>query len=196
MSRSTISTMELFAMFPDEATARIYLESRLWAEGVNCPNCKNGGRITARKNFYHRCNACQLDFTIRTGTIFERSHIPLQKWVYAMYLMVTARKGISSLQLAKEIGVTQKSAWFMLQRLREACGKDNDKLKGIVECDETFIGGLEANKHEKDKLKMGRGAVGKTPVLGMREHGGRTIAMPLTGTTMEEIQGQIHANTA
>ena len=68
-----------------------------------------------------------LDFTIRTGTIFERSHIPLHKWLYAMYLLVTARKGISSLQLAKEIGVTQKSAWFMLQRLREACGSGKDK---------------------------------------------------------------------
>ena len=118
MSRSTISTFQLFAAFPDEETARAYLESRLWAEGVKCPECKGKERITARKNGYYRCNPCKLDFTIRTGTIFERSHVPLHKWIYAMYLVVTARKGISSLQLAKEIGVTQKSAWFMLQRLR------------------------------------------------------------------------------
>lgn len=132
MSRSTISTFQLFAAFPDEDTARTYLEGRLWANGVTCPECKGKERITARKNGYYRCNPCKLDFTIRTGTIFERSHVPLHKWVYAMYLVVTARKGISSMQLAKEIGITQKSAWFVLHRLREACGKDLDKLRGSV----------------------------------------------------------------
>ena len=121
MSRSTISTFQLFKLFPDQETARLYLESRLWPEGARCPQCGSGERITERKGGFRRCNACKLDFTVRTGTIFERSHIPLHKWVYAMYLLVTARKGISSMQLAKEIGVTQKSAWFMLQRLREAC---------------------------------------------------------------------------
>jgi transposase-like protein len=194
MSRSTISTFQLFKMFPDAETARIYLENRLWPDGVICPGCKSKERITTRKDGFYRCNACKFDFTIRTGTIFERSHVPLHKWVYAMYLLVTARKGISSLQLAKEIGVTQKSAWFMLQRLREACGTDIDKLKGSVEIDETFVGGLEGNKHEKDKLKMGRGPIGKTPVLGMRERGGRTIAMPIEGTSIDEIQNAIHAN--
>lgn len=123
MSKSTISTFQLFEMFPDENTAREYLESRLWPKGATCPTCASGERITPRKQGFYRCNQCQLDFTVRTGTIFERSHIPLHKWLYAMYLMVTARKGISSMQLAKEIGVTQKSAWFMLQRLRPVDGK-------------------------------------------------------------------------
>jgi transposase-like protein len=194
MSRSTISTFQLFAAFPDEGSARQYLEGRLWADGVKCPECKGKERITIRKDGYYRCNACKLDFTIRTGTIFERSHVPLHKWVYAMYLVVTARKGISSLQLAKEIGVTQKSAWFMLQRLREACSQNPDKLRGVVEVDETFVGGLGINKHEKDKLKIGRGAVGKSAVLGMRERGGRTRAMPIESTGMDTIQNSIHAN--
>ena len=117
MSKSTISTFELFEMFPDQETARVYLESRLWPNGPRCPVCGFGDRVTARKDGFYRCNQCQEDFTVRTGTIFERSHVPLHKWVYAMYLLVTARKGISSMQLAKEIGVTQKSAWFVLQRL-------------------------------------------------------------------------------
>jgi len=129
--------MSLFEIFPDQETARAYLEGRLWPNGPICPECKSGARITVRRGGFYRCNACQLDFTVRTGTIFERSHIPLHKWVYAMYLLVTARKGISSMRLAKEIGVTQKSAWFMLRRLREACGGDDGigKLKGTVEID-------------------------------------------------------------
>lgn len=106
-------------MFPDQESARMYLEARLWLEGVKCPVCKAGDRITTRKDGYYRCNACEEDFTVRTGTIFERSHVPLHKWIYAMYLLVTSRKGISSMQLAKESGITQKSAWFVLQRLRE-----------------------------------------------------------------------------
>lgn len=139
MSRSTISTFKLFELFPDEESARKYLEGRLWPNGVTCPECGSGERITTRKDGYYRCNACKFDFTVRTGTIFERSHVPLHKWLYAMYLLVTARKGISSMQLAKEIGITQKSAWFVLHRLREAVGKDVDKLRGQVEIDETFI---------------------------------------------------------
>ena len=145
MSRSTISTFKLFELFPDSEAARTYLEDRLWPNGAICPGCRATERITTRKGGYYRCNACQLDFTICTGTIFGRSHIPLHKWVYAMYLLVTARKGISSLQLAKEIGVSQKSAWFMLQRLREACSSPDNigKLKGIIEIDEAFFGGKE-----------------------------------------------------
>lgn len=197
MSRSTISTFQLFEMLPDQETARLYLEGRLWPNGPVCPQCGNVDRITTRKGGYYRCNTCgDFDFTIRTGTIFERSKIPLHKWVYAMYLLVTARKGISSMQLAKEIGVTQKTAWFMLGRLREACSAPDsqDKLKGVVEIDECFIGGKEANKHESKKKRLGRGPVGKTAVLGMRERGGRTKAKIVTERTIQAVHGEIHAN--
>jgi transposase-like protein len=140
----TISTYEFLKRFPDEKTARDYLEELRWHGEPFCPHCGAVERIQKRKlEGYFRCLSCKSDFTVRTGTIFERSHVPLDKWLYAMYLVTTARKGISSLQLSKELGVTQKTAWFMLQRIREACGNDNDDdddhngfLRGIVECDE------------------------------------------------------------
>jgi transposase-like protein len=144
-----LSMREVYALFPDPEAARRYLEGPPLVGWRSMPrSASSGERIGTRKGGYYRCGACVEDFTVRTGTVFERSHVPLNKWLYSMYFLVTARKGISSLQLSKEIGITQKSAWFVLQRLREACGPGLEQLHGIVEMDEAYIGGKEKAKHE------------------------------------------------
>lgn len=195
----TISHYEFLQRFPDETAARNYLEAKRWGGKVACPHCGSLDRIQVRKVAgYYRCLSCKEDFTVRTGTIFERSHIPLDKWLYAMYLIATARKGVSSLQISKELGITQKSAWFMLQRIREACGKGGlyeGPMSGIVEADETYLGGKESNRHADKKLRLGAGPVGKTAVLGMRERGGETRAVVLgLDTGNHRIGSEVRVN--
>src|SRR5258708_30581931 len=115
----TITTIELFKMFPDEQSSREYLESRLWPKGAHCPVCGLRDRVSPRKAGYYRCNQCLEDFTVRTGTIFDRSHVPLHKWLYSLHLLSTGRKGITRMHLYTEIGNTQLDAYLVVPRLRQ-----------------------------------------------------------------------------
>ena len=121
MSKSTISTFELFRMFPDQESARVYFEARRWPDGATCPAFGEVKRIGVRKGGFYRCNACLLDFTIRTGTIFERSKVPLHKWLAALAI-VADRPDIASYDLGTALGLTQKTGWLMLKRIYDALG--------------------------------------------------------------------------
>lgn len=182
-----LSAFEFFEKFPDEQTAIDFLEAERWPDRVVCPRCESDYTSPIKNRNRHSCNSCRNQVSIRTGSIFENSKIPLRKWLYAMYLFQTARKGISAAQVARELGITAASAWFMMHRLREAMDPCLNKLKGEVEIDEAWVGGLEKNKHSKKRLYK-KWAEGKQIVLGMRERdGGPIILRPIPTNTQDVL---------
>ena len=166
---------DFMAIFPNEDACRTYFESIRFANGEYCPHCKHTNIYRFNDGKRYRCASCKQDFTIKTGTLFGESKLPLRKWFLAIYLLTTSKKGISSIELAQQVGVSQKTAWFMDHRLREAMKQGGDKLFGTVEVDETYVGGKHVRKDGFGK---------KAPVFGMTERGGKikAYAVPHRGT--------------
>ena len=170
--REDISLLELAEMFPDEEASRKWWDSKIWPNGRRCPRCdSNRTHFASHAKCPYRCSDCRAYFSVKTGTLMEASKVPLRKWAFALYLELTSLKGVSSLKLARDIRVTQTTAWFMLHRIRAAFSSDGEPpFEGpIVEFDETYVGGRERNKHASRKLRAGRGTVGKVAVAGARD---------------------------
>ena len=190
----TLSLIDLMQMYPTELDAIRYMESIRWGDQPCCTRCGATDKITEQKKKLatYWCGYCREYFTCRTGTPLEHSRVrDFRKWLFASYLLMTARKGISAMQLSKEIRVAYATAWYMLHRLRVAGGGKSEALRGTVEVDEVYLGGKEDNKHANKKAK-GSHFDEKQMVLGMRERGGRTMAMPVEDGEKPTWQGIIH----
>jgi transposase-like protein len=185
-----INLVELIDRFHDEDRCRKYLEGLRWPDGLECPRC--GGMTISHITTRHQldCDSCRYRFSVTAGTIFHDSHLPLWKWLVAVYLIVESKKGISANQLKRMIGVSYKTAWYLCHRIRAALNEvDAQLLKGIVEVEETFVGGEMEGK--------GRGYRGnKTVVAGAMQRGGNICLKVVRGTDRETLHGFIRKNTA
>ena len=193
----TLSIPQLYRMFPDEGSCYAWLEDTRWHGEPVCPHCGSLDDIKPpppSKPHAYWCKGCRKHFTVTTGTCMHATKKPLQDWIFAIYSVLTARKGVSAMQLSKELGCQYRTAWHMLHRVREACSGGDFTLDKIVEVDETYIGGKERNKHAAKKLKKGRGTVGKTAVVGARERDGKVTARPIERTDSHTLVGFIETH--
>jgi transposase-like protein len=182
--------------FQDEAAAYRWVESRVWPEGSICPHCGGTDRISPMKGKStrigtYKCYQCRKPFTVKVGTVFEASHVPMRLWLQAMFLMCSSKKGISSNQLHRTLGVTLKTAWFMSHRIREAMRVVNVEPMGgsgaIVEADETFYGQIKGEPKR-------RGTGHKHVILSLIERGGSARSFHLEGTRIADVAPVVRAN--
>ncbi len=169
-----------------------------WTDGnAVCPNCEKTETSFLSTRRIWKCKACKKQFSVKVGTIFEDSALGLDKWLIAIWLIANAKNGISSYELHRAIGITQKSAWHVLHRIRFAMQTGSfEKFSGEVEVDETFIGGKAKNMHKdkREKLIQGRGSVGKTAVMGLLERKGRVVAKVIERIDRETLHNEVKAN--
>lgn len=196
--RKGITLAKLFEMFPDDEVAEEWFVNSRWPDGVRCPHCDSDNikKSTAHATMPFRCNSCKKWFSAKTNTVMHGSKIGYRAWAITLYQVTTNIKGVSSMKLHRDLGITQKSAWHMLHRIREAYNEVNDVFGGENEVDETFVGGKEGNKHAKNKTRAGRGTVGKTAVVGIKNRDTNEVhAQVVDSVNRETLQNFVVENT-
>ena len=190
LKEQEINLGSLVDRFHDEEACRKYMEELRWPDGVKCPRCGSNKLSRIKKRSQFDCDSCRYQFSVTAGTIFHDTHLPLWKWFLAVYLMVESKKGVSANQLKRTLGVSYKTAWYLSHRVRAALNEvDAQLLKGIVEVDETFVGGEMQGK--------GRGYKGnKTTVVGAMQRNGNICLKVVRGTDRETLHGFIRETTA
>ena len=195
--------LEAVTYFADKDRALAFMVQMRWPNGVTCPACEDANPIFLKTRRIWKCRECKRQFSVKLGTVFEDSPLGLDKWLPALWMLANCRNGISSYELARDLKVTQKTAWFMLGRIRLAMDIAHaEPFSGEVEADETFIGGKAKNMHKKVLARsplLGTSVKGKTAVMGLlqrsKEKGGsRVKAMVIHGTKRSMIEPKIHAN--
>ena len=190
------SLIEMMEAIPDEQAAINHVRAIRWKNGAFCPHCNSERVYHFSDGRNHKCGDCRKRFSIRVGTIFEDSKLPLRKWLLAIWLVTSHKKGIASTQLAKDIGITQKSAWFVTHRLRAAASTPsfNRQLSGTVEADESHFGGKSKNKHASKRASGTQGGKGKTAVIGVLERKGELRTEITPTLTSRDVQSVIREN--
>ncbi len=185
------SILDLLKAFPDEQSCVDHLEKLRWDGNPLSPFDAESKVYNCKGNRY-KCKNTGKYFNVKTNTLFDNTKMPLQKWFLAIWIVTSHKKGISSLQLGRDLDITQKSAWFMLQRIRNCFGLHNDEqLENKVEVDEAYIGGKIKNRHADKKVNYSEGGVDKTPIVGMVERGGKVKAKAIKDTTMITLTREV-----
>lgn len=199
MSKTSEPTnlLEAIRYFSDLDVATEFVAKRRWPHGPVCSRCgcMDYSYLTTRRVW--KCKGCKKQYSVKVGTIFEDSPLGFDRWLPAVWLIANSKNGISSHELARSLGITQKSAWFMLHRIRLAMQTGSfDKLDGEVEADETYIGGRARNMHKAERKKKikGRGQVGKTTLMGIKQREGETRAKIIEGTSGGILKAEVAEN--
>lgn len=185
---------QLYKQFPTQLDCIKHLETVRWNDTPTCPYCNSTKQTPVKKENRYHCNNCNTSFSVTVGTIFHKTRLDLQKWFLAVSLVLNAKKGYSARQLGRDIDVTKDTAWRMFMQIRKAMVEQRELMTGIVEADETYIGGKEKNKHADKKQKGGQGGANQTSVVGVLQRDGKVVAKKVNDTTKKTLKRFITDN--
>ncbi len=191
-----MNIIQIYKQFPDNQACIKHLETVKWSNTPTCPYCKSTKQTPMPKEFRYHCNNCNTSYSVTVGTIFHNTKLDLQKWFLAISLVLNAKKGVSARQLARDLEVTKDTAWRMQMQIRKAFLEYGELLEGIIEADETYIGGKNKNRHNDKKTEggQGRNTKDKTPVIGLKQRDGKVVARKSRGVSSKVLNSFINAS--